>query len=52
MAVYSKKEIRPAPSSAKGLTFWMRENLFSSPLNRGFNDFRCGFAHVGHPSVY
>lgn len=33
MAVYSKKESRTAPSNTKGITHWMRENLFSSPLN-------------------
>lgn len=33
MAVYSKKEARKAPSNVKGLTFWLRENLFSSPFN-------------------
>ncbi len=33
MAVYSKKETRKAPSNVKGLTFWLRENLFSSPFN-------------------
>lgn len=33
MAIYEKKQERKAPSSTKGLTFWLRENLFSTPLN-------------------
>lgn len=33
MAIYEKKQERKAPSSAKGVTFWIRENLFSTPLN-------------------
>ena len=33
MAIYEKKHERKAPSSTKGLTFWLRENLFSTPLN-------------------
>ena len=33
MAVYSKKEQRPAPSNTKGLVHWLRDNLFSTPLN-------------------
>ena len=33
MAIYEKKQERKAPSSTKGLTYWIRENLFSSPLN-------------------
>ncbi len=33
MAVYNKIEVREAPSNSKGLIHWMRENLFSSPLN-------------------
>ncbi len=33
MAIYEKKHERKAPSSTKGLTYWIRENLFSSPLN-------------------
>ncbi|QKF81026.1 amino acid ABC transporter permease [Halarcobacter ebronensis] len=30
MAIYSKKESRPAPVNTKGFTYWVRENLFSS----------------------
>ncbi len=30
MAVYDFKEARPAPSTSKGVVFWLRENLFSS----------------------
>lgn len=30
MAIYSKKEARPAPSSTKGIGHWLKENLFSS----------------------
>ncbi|WP_263832888.1 amino acid ABC transporter permease [Sulfurospirillum oryzae] len=33
MAIYEKKQERKAPSSTKGATHWVRENLFSSPLN-------------------
>lgn len=33
MAVYSKIEQRPAPSNTKGLVHWLRDNLFSTPLN-------------------
>ena len=33
MAIYNKINERKAPSSTKGVTFWMRENLFSTPLN-------------------
>lgn len=33
MAVYEQKKTRTAPSSTKGTWHWMRENLFSSPLN-------------------
>lgn len=33
MAVYSKVEQRRAPSSTKGLVHWLRDNLFSTPLN-------------------
>jgi len=33
MAVYNKVETREAPSSSKGALHWLRENLFSSPLN-------------------
>jgi len=33
MATYEKKQERKAPSNTKGATFWIRENLFSSPLN-------------------
>jgi general L-amino acid transport system permease protein len=33
VAVYNKIEAKEAPSSTKGLIYWMRENLFSSPLN-------------------
>ena len=33
MAIYNKINERKAPISTKGLTYWVRENLFSSPLN-------------------
>lgn len=33
MAVYKKIETRPAPLGSRGLILWMRENLFSTPLN-------------------
>jgi len=33
MAIFNKINERKAPSSTKGLTFWIRENLFSTPLN-------------------
>lgn len=33
MAIYEKKQERKAPSNTKGATVWIRENLFSSPLN-------------------
>lgn len=29
MAIYEKKQTRPAPSSTKGFVHWIRENLFS-----------------------
>jgi len=33
MAIYNKINERKAPSNTKGLTVWIRENLFSTPLN-------------------
>ncbi|ARU48829.1 amino acid ABC transporter permease [Sulfurospirillum diekertiae] len=33
MAIYEKKQERKAPINTKGATFWIRENLFSSPMN-------------------
>jgi len=33
MAIYNKINERKAPSSTKGATYWIRENLFSTPLN-------------------
>jgi len=33
MAIYQKKQERKAPLSTKGATYWVRENLFSTPLN-------------------
>jgi len=33
MAVYTMKEAKPAPSTSKGVVFWMRENLFSDIHN-------------------
>lgn len=33
MAIYSKIEPRKAPSNTKGLSHWLRDNLFSTPLN-------------------
>ncbi len=33
MAVYKKIEPKSAPSTSLGVMHWMRENLFSSPLN-------------------
>ncbi|MFK5880819.1 MAG: amino acid ABC transporter permease [Sulfurospirillum sp.] len=33
MAVYDKVKTREAPSNSKGALHWLRENLFSSPLN-------------------
>ncbi len=33
MAVYKQIEPRKAPSNSMGILHWMRENLFSSPLN-------------------
>ena len=33
MAVYPQKETREAPSGSKGVIHWMKDNLFSSPLN-------------------
>ncbi len=33
MAVYNKVETREAPSGSRGVLLWLRENLFSSPLN-------------------
>lgn len=30
MAIYEKKQARPAPINTKGATFWIRENLFPS----------------------
>ena len=29
MAIYDKKEARPAPAGTKGLGYWLKENLFS-----------------------
>ncbi|MGB5446209.1 MAG: amino acid ABC transporter permease, partial [Psychromonas sp.] len=33
MAVYTFKEAKPAPSTSKGVVFWLRENLFSNISN-------------------
>ncbi len=33
MAVYELKQAKPAPSSTKGVIHWLKDNLFSSPLN-------------------
>ncbi len=33
MAVYNKIKTREAPLTSKGIIHWLRENLFSSPLN-------------------
>lgn len=33
MAIYEKKQARPAPINTKGFTYWVRENLFSSVSN-------------------
>lgn len=33
MAVYTPKNTREAPSNTKGIVHWMKDNLFSSPLN-------------------
>lgn len=33
MATYSIKEAKPAPSSSKGVIFWLKENLFSDVKN-------------------
>lgn len=33
MAVYTIKEAKPAPSTSKGVVFWLRENLFSDIHN-------------------
>ena len=30
MATYSIKEAKPAPSSSKGIVFWLKENMFSA----------------------
>ena len=33
MAVYNKKEARPAPLGTKGIGYWLKENLFSNVLS-------------------
>lgn len=33
MAVYQEKQTRVAPSSTKGIVHWLKDNLFSSPMN-------------------
>jgi general L-amino acid transport system permease protein len=33
MAVFKLKEAKPAPSGTKGIGVWLRDNLFSTPLN-------------------
>jgi general L-amino acid transport system permease protein len=33
VAVYKQKEVRPAPASTKGAIHWLKDNLFSTPLN-------------------
>jgi general L-amino acid transport system permease protein len=33
MAVFNLKEAKPAPSNAKGIAVWLKDNLFSTPLN-------------------
>ena len=33
MAVYEEKAVRPAPGSSVGIVHWLKDNLFSTPLN-------------------
>lgn len=33
MAIYEQKPVREAPSSTKGVIHWLKDNLFSTPLN-------------------
>lgn len=33
MAVYEQKMTKPAPSNTKGVLHWLKDNLFSTPLN-------------------
>jgi general L-amino acid transport system permease protein len=33
VAVYEQKAVREAPSNTKGLIHWLKDNLFSTPLN-------------------
>jgi len=33
MAVYQEKQARVAPSGSKGIALWLKDNLFSTPIN-------------------
>ncbi|WP_415227615.1 amino acid ABC transporter permease [Psychromonas sp.] len=51
MAVYTLKEAQSAPSSNKGLIFWLRENLFSDISNSFFTLLGCYFIYLVVPPL-
>jgi len=51
MAVYALKEAQSAPSTNKGLLFWLRENLFSDMTNSFFTLLGCYFIYLILPPL-
>ncbi|MCG6200967.1 amino acid ABC transporter permease [Psychromonas antarctica] len=51
MAVYTLKEAQPAPSSNRGLFFWLRENLFSDITNSFFTLLGCYIIYLIVPPL-
>jgi len=51
MAVYALKEAQAAPSTNKGLVFWLRENLFSDISNSIFTLLGCYFIYLILPPL-
>lgn len=51
MTVYALKEAQAAPSTNKGLLFWLRENLFSDISNSLFTLLACYFIYLILPPL-
>ncbi len=51
MAVYEQKQALEAPSSTKGAIHWIKENLFSSPLNTIMTLMGFGFLYIIIPPL-
>lgn len=51
MAVYTLKEAKPAPSTSKGLIFWLRENLFSDISNSILTILGCYIIYLTIPPL-